>query len=77
MIAQNAIVIHQLRVRANDPVVTPLRVMHALSQITLSPRQLAPFSVLCVRKLRDPLPDQLPASAGLLRPPARCPRWRK
>lgn len=50
----------RIRVLGIDPLSAQLRVASLLNSASFHPRGLAPSSILCIRKLRDPLPGTLP-----------------
>ncbi len=61
MLARESTIIHQLRVQGTggDPLLTRLRVDHLLNMVDFTPSRLSPAAVLCIRKLRDPMPGRL------------------
>jgi len=71
----NGAAIGRLRLRgaAPDPLAARLR-LEALLGATADPPALPPGAVLCLRRLRDPLPGALPLHGHSLRPPSRWAR---
>lgn len=75
MIAEaQATSVRKLRVASRDPDPSALRrrLERVLSSANLSPSNLPPSAILCVRRLRDPLPGTLSIDRGEMRP---SPRW--
>jgi len=75
MVAESqATSVRKLRVASRDPDPSALRrrLERVLSSANLSPSNLPPSAILCVRRLRDPLPGTLSIDRGEMRP---SPRW--
>jgi hypothetical protein len=66
----------QLRVSGSrlDPLITRLRLSSLLAMADLHPTSLPPSSILCIRRLADPLPGALMLDAGGIKPP---PDWER
>ena len=63
-------VARHLRVKGSglDPTLTQLRVASLLNAADIHPAGLAPSAIVCIRRLRDPLPGTLQLHSGGVRP---------